>query len=338
MRKPSVGIFADTPVGPVGSLIRMKLMLCYAEGVDAVFFFADDVDYEKHIVNAYAWSDKGLIREVVELPFWVECGPRTDKNYRYFSEHCRIIDDYTLSKKAVNDALLNSKFAENVIPTFYTAKPERILGYLAYWDEIIVKPLAGARGEGIVCIKISENKNYRFTYTSGEIKELSFQAAVELIEGLYYQKTVIVQPRLHFTNKDGKTMDFRLNVTKGEGGKWTKVFIIPRTGRDNIVSNFSCGGYASLLEPTLKIDFGENAGKVLDMLNDIGDNLPPFIEEASHCHMLSLGIDVGIDFHTLRPYIIEVNYVPKLTFPDKAKYMYIQVAYLKHLHNQIARD
>lgn len=335
MRKPNLGFFREggfinnTP----NHIYLLKLKLCYANGLDAVCFSLNDLDTDKDTINAFVWTKDGLKREVTRLPSLLEYGGGT-KMRDYFRPKCTVIDDFNLSKKDVNDLLIKTEFASSVIPSIYTAIPEKILAYLNMWREVIVKPLAGARGENIICIKQNAQGNYILTDADREIGEKSYNECIEFLKELYNGFTVIVQPRLTFVNKNGNTMDFRLNITKNGKGEWETIFIIPRTSREKIISNFSQGGYASLLEPTLKLDFGDNWEKVLTDLNRIANKLPPIIEEASACNMLSLGIDVGFDYNTLNPYIIEVNYVPKLTFPDKLKYHYTQSDYFTYLVNK----
>lgn len=330
MRKPTIGIFTQhscTEV-PLASIIKLKL--CYANGVDAVFFSIDDLDMENDTVNAFVWTPQGFIREATQLPHLLEYGART-KLRSYFRSRCTIIDDFNLSKKAVNELLIKTEFASSVIPSIYTSVPVKVLSFLNLWNEIIIKPLVGARGEGIVCVKTNADGNYIFTDSDKNVTALNYEKSLEHLIELYHEKTVIVQPRLSFHNKDGRTMDFRINVSKNGQGEWETVFILPRTARDNIVSNVSHGGYASLPEPTIELDYGENAEKVSNELTRIAEKLPPIIEEASACNMLSLGIDVGFDFETLNSYIIEVNYVPQVTFRNRDRYLYLHAEYFAYL-------
>lgn len=333
MRKPAVGIFTD------GFSIRydweMVIKLCFANGADVVFFTKDDVDFDSETVNAQVWTPDGFVRETVKIPHYVECGPCLHELRKYFSSKAIVVDNFKLSKKDVNDVLNRSKFAPCVIPTMHTYKVGNILSFAMMWNEIIIKPLVGARGEGIYCLKLLSDGTYLFTDTEGNEKKLSHDDSLKELEKLYDNLTVIVQPRMKFLNKDGQIMDFRLNVEKNGEGKWQTIFMIARTSRDKIVSNFSAGGYASLLDVTLAIDYGENAERVKASLEEIAVELPLLIEEESKCNMLSLGIDVGIDSETLQPYIIEVNYVPKLTFPDKSVYINTKADYFTYLSKQI---
>lgn len=333
MRKPAFGFFTQFETDNIGPLFLLRLKLCYANGVDAVFFSINDLDMENEIVNSYAWTHKGLVREKTRLPYFLEYGGGT--TYReYFRSRVTLIDDFNLSKKAINELLIKTELANMVIPSVYTAVPQKVLAFTSIWKETIIKPLVGARGEGIICINPQSQNKFLFTDANQNGCTLSYEESLEKLAELYSGTTVIAQPRLHFINKDGQTMDFRINTTKDGEGNWKTVFIIPRTSRDSIVSNFSHGGYASMLEPTLKLDYMENADKVLEALEMIANKLPPLVENASGCNVLSLGIDVGFDYETLNPYIIEVNYVPKLTFPDKLKYYYIQSDYITYFVNK----
>ena len=130
-------------------------------------------------------------------------------------------------------------------------------------------------------------------------------------------------------------MDFRVNVAKNRKGQWETMFIVARTSRGNIISNLSHGGYASKPEPTIELDYGENAGKVLDTLNHIAATLPPLLQSANDGNIMALGIDVGFDRSTLSPYIIEVNNVPQVTSRGQLKYYMTQADYLTCLSQEI---
>ncbi len=330
MRKPELGFFAQGNLPSPGSIFTMKLKLCYANGIDAVFFSESDLDKETLTINAWKWTQDGFQRETTALPHLLEYGAGTDLR-EFFNDKCTIIDDFNLSKKDINDLLIKTEFANSVIPSLYTTSPAKILSYLNLWNEVIIKPLAGARGEGIISIKQNSDGEYILTDADKEIGTFTYNECIDFLTKQYHNFTVIAQPRLKFRNTNGNTMDFRVNVSKNGKGEWTTIFISPRTARDKIISNYSQGAYASLLEITLEMDFGENSHKVLSDLNAIAEKLPPIVEEASACNMLSLGIDIGFDYDTLNPYIIEVNYSPKLTFPDKLKYHYVQSEYFAYI-------
>ncbi len=334
MRKPAFGFFVEAEKDHISNLELLRLKLCYANGIDAVCFCKNDTDFENKTINAYLWTKDGLKREVTQLPVLLEYG--TGVEYRkFFRENSTIIDDFNLSKKAINDLLLNTEFANTVIPSLCTAISQKVLNFSMMWKETIVKPLKGARGEGIISVRLNANGNYVFTDKQKELGVFTQQEAIEFLENLYTdKKPVIVQPRMNFTNKDGYIMDFRVNVSKNGKGEWETIFILPRTSRGSIVSNISNGGYASELLPTLNADYGENAEKVRAQLNRIATKLPPIVEEASACNMLSLGIDVGFDYETLNPYIIEVNYVPQVHFKGNLQYYYKQSEYITYLVNK----
>lgn len=337
MRKPAVGIFVESNERVLNQEEEILVGLCYAKGADVVFFTKKDVDKDNNTINAGVWTKDGIAEETVQMPHWVECGARIGCQ-PFFRERSRVVDDFVLSKKDVADVMTDSPYASMVIPTMHTYKIGNILSFAMMWNEIIIKPLVGARGEGIHCVKKDSDGCFIFADTMGNEKKLSHKDSISELERLYKNYTVIVQPRMNFTNKDGQIMDFRINVEKNGEGKWQTIFMISRTSRGSIISNFSAGGYAALLEPTLANDYGDNAEKVKASLELIAREIPPFIEEKSRCNMLSLGIDVGIDRASLQPYIIEVNYVPKTTFPDKSLYLKTRAEYYAYLTKQLNQN
>lgn len=330
MRKPAFGFFVEIETEKLSRIDMLRLKLCFANGVDAVWFSLNNLDFDNKTIDAFTWTKEGLKREVTQIPTLIEYGAGT-KHRDFFRKNATIIDDFKLSKKDINDLLIKTEFANMVIPSLYTASAQKILNFTLLWQETIIKPFAGARGESIISIRSAPDSDYIFTYTSKETKTLNYQESVSLLSELYNNMTVIAQPRMSFKNKDGQTMDFRVNVSKNGSGKWETIFILPRTSRGSIVSNVASGGYASEIKPTLEVEYGENTEKVYSELRRIAEKIPPVVEEASHCNMLSLGIDVGIDFETLNPYIIEVNYVPQVHFKGELKYYYTQSEYIAYL-------
>ncbi len=336
MRKPAVGIFDELKREDLLRSMLTKIKLCYANGADVVYFCYDDIDFETDEVNAKVWTPDGFVREKVMLPYWVECGG--SYKYRdYFRKKSRVIDDYKFSKKELNDFLIKTEFADMVIPTMYTASPEKVLSFLTLWSEIIVKPFVGSQGRSILSLKKSES-GYILNDADKGAMTLTKAETVSFLEEMYEGTTVIVQPRMKFVNKDGNTMDFRVNVAKNGKGEWETMFIVPRTSRGNIISNLSHGGYASKPEPTIEIDYGENADKVLATLNRIGETLPPLLESAADDNIMALGIDVGFDYSTLSPYIIEVNNVPQVTSRGQLKYYTTQAEYLTYLSRMVHKE
>lgn len=333
MRRPAVGIFDE--INREVPLRRMlaKIKLCYANGADLVYFCYDDIDFENDTVNARVWTPDGFKRERVMLPCWIEC----DGSYKcrdYFREKARVADDFKFSKKDLYDFLINTEFADMVIPSMYTANPQNVLGFLAMWSEIIVKPFVGSQGMSVISLKRAEG-GYILHDADKGARSLTKTEAVSFLEEMYEKCTVIVQPRMNFVNKDGNTMDFRINVAKNGRGEWETMFIVPRTSRGNIISNLSHGGYASKPEPTIEIDYKENADKVLGILEHIGRTLPPLLESAEDDNVMALGIDVGFDYSTLSPYIIEVNNVPQVTSRGQLKYYMTQADYLTYLSKEV---
>lgn len=335
MRKPAIGLLTHDYKNKLSLSKEMMLKLCNATGADVVLFDYEDINYDIKAINAGVWTKDGFVEELVEYPHWVYLGSENDRLRLYFREEGILLDDFVLDKKDVNDELSKSKFAAMVIPSMYTHTMANVLTFALMWEEIIIKPLVGARGEGINSLKATADGGYFLTDAEGNARELDYAGCLAELKSLYGNNTVILEPRMKFLNKDGQIMDFRVNVQKNGEGKWETMFIIPRTSRDKIVSNFSAGGYASLLDVTLDIDYGENAEKVRRDLEYIAEEIPAFMEEKSKCNMLSLGIDVGFDVDTLQPYIIEINYVPKLTFPDKSRYISTRADYFLYLTKQV---
>ena len=330
MRKPLVVTFLnDDKIDPDVCLLAK---LCYANGVDYAICLFADVDFDDGVLDAFVWTPDGLVREKVGFPTYAECMSCDEQMRDAISHHSKVLDDYALSKKEISDLLLTSEFAENIIPTLHTHNPHRILEFAKMFPEIIVKPIRGARGEGIVCIK-PQVDSFAFSLVDSSEFVLDGDGGVKKLSELFGGLTVIVQPRMNFRSKSGAMMDFRINVAKNGNGQWQKVFAIARTNPTGIVSNLSTGGYATDGGAALLCEFGDDAVSISEKLIRISTEVPVIVEKASKCHMLTMGIDVAIDRDSLTPYIIEVNYVPQVHF-HKDAYNGAKADYFRYLSKQ----
>ncbi len=96
-----------------------------------------------------------------------------------------------------------------------------------------------------------------------------------------------------------------------------------------VISNVNQGGGISEPKPFLKANFGDQWKEIDEKLNNLGKTLPYKIEDLRQTHIMSLGIDVGID-KTGELYVFESNSAPS-TKALKAEVTMLRTDYYKYI-------
>src|SRR5699024_1618332 len=100
-----------------------------------------------------------------------------------------------------------------------------------------------------------------------------------------------------------------------------------------VISNVNQGGGISDLLPFLKANFGEQAAEINEKINGLAETLPYKVEELRGTHIMTLGLDIGIDQNG-DLYLFEVNDGPA-TFAVKAEAGFLRANYYKYLFKKV---
>lgn len=202
----------------------------------------------------------------------------------------------------------SGQFTQYLVPSEKLVDDTTIFLYLDKYKSIIIKPLAGAKGEGIIYAE-KKDKNFLLKtvemehhYSKRELKEW-------IVELLQLDETYLVQPFIHSKTKTGLSFDLRLHVQKDGQGKWKLTAIYPRIANSGVVSNLSIGGYTSYLPDFLKQQFENEFYNVQRYLEVFAIQFSTHFDSLYDEPLDELGIDVGLD-ENQKIWIYEVNWRP----------------------------
>ncbi|MCM2531950.1 YheC/YheD family protein [Neobacillus pocheonensis] len=202
----------------------------------------------------------------------------------------------------------SGQFTQYLIPSEELVRVTTVFLYLNKYKSIIIKPVSGAKGEGIIYIE-KQDKNF-FLKTDEMELHFSEQELKEWIaELLLLDEMYLIQPFIQSKTKTGLPFDFRLHVQKNEQGKWVITTIYPRIANSGVVSNISLGGYTSYLPGFLKQQFDEEFYNVQRYLEVFAIQFSTHFDSLYDEPLDELGIDVGMD-ENKKIWIYEVNWRP----------------------------
>lgn len=287
-----------------------------AEGVNFFYFTPGQVDIKNQTINGKIYENGNWIEK--KFPF-----PDVIYNASYpLTEKAEIIVDYLseiipFTSHSVGDKLhvfnqikKGKSFEQYLIPTNELTKVDRLMKMVHLYPKVIIKPLSGHQGQGIVFIEKEGTKKYRVN-EAGKISIYRKQELIEFASRKIQEQEYLVQRFISCQIKSGQVYDLRLHVQKNGEGKWVITAIYPRVGTvGTITSNMGGGGYTCYLDILLKNEFE-------DSWFDMKKTLEHFsISFATHFDSLyedvsfdELGIDVGID-ENQKLWLFEVNWRP----------------------------
>ncbi|WP_017753914.1 YheC/YheD family protein [Calidifontibacillus oryziterrae] len=291
-----------------------------AEGADFVYFSPGCVDIKNNTINGYIYENGSWQKRITPYPdvIYNTGSPEKLKKQQQIINSLQEKIPFTTysigNKWSVNKRIKRgADFAQYLIPTIILTNWEELYQYIKAFQEIIVKPIDGRKGQSIYYIRsfadgfIVKQGTTDTSYTQEEL--------IQFLNTLLKENTFIVQPYISSRTKSGLVFDFRLHVQKNGTGEWVITTIYPRIAPPgSIITNINNGGYTNYLEPFLNQEFGQ-----IEAIN-IKNTLEHFtLSLASHLDELQIreykevideiGIDVGLD-EDYKIWIYEVNWRP----------------------------
>jgi UDP-N-acetylmuramoyl-tripeptide--D-alanyl-D-alanine ligase len=290
-----------------------------AEGTELVYFTLRGMDLARRKINGYVYENGDWQTTTADFPDVVynTGSPQKFARRRKLFEQLKKEIPFTTSalgnKMSVYNRLLAAgEFIPYLIPSEPLQSSRHLFSYLKQHDQVIVKPVNGHRGIGVIFIKklngtfhvLSGSENYDFT--AEQLDQFIFARLKEV--------KLLVQPYIQCKTKSGQVFDFRLHVQKNGAGQWAITAIYPRIGAPgSIVSNIFSGGATNKLEPFLQQEFADASTSIKQFLEDFALRL------ANHLDILQvqlfaerldeIGIDVGLD-NNGKYWLFEVNWRP----------------------------
>ncbi|MED1205736.1 YheC/YheD family protein [Heyndrickxia acidicola] len=286
------------------------------EGVDFFYFSPGKVNIHKQSIMGKVYDKGNWVDK--EFPFpdviFNASGPATSKaedivNYLYdripFTSHS--IGNKMSVYKRIKEG---GEYEPYLIPSETYKDFETFDIFANRFDKIVMKPVSGHQGGGILFIEREGKAEYKIN-ENGETNIYSEKALKKLLMEHTKEQEYLIQPFIMCKIKSGHVYDFRLHVQKNGEGRWVITSIYPRIGQlGTFTSNMSNGGYTAYLKHFLKNEFGNKWFDVYQQLKWFSLNFPVHFETLYKGDSFDeLGIDIGVD-QKRKLWIFEVNWRP----------------------------
>jgi glutathione synthase/RimK-type ligase-like ATP-grasp enzyme len=329
--KQLLGILAmripHDPPFPEEEFYKVLLAEGAKQGISGVVFHPDSVSFSTRQVNGYSLNEQGRWQSVkTDIPplIYDRCF-YMGKSYLIHYKHPidQLIKD---SKTHFLGVGLKGKWQLRQLLKFYPdlfnllpptdlyTKEEQIKSWLLRYKSIILKPVNGSLGAGVLKISMTDEiytlhgrdlKNKLVTETA-----LPYHRLMGILRPFLDTHRYLIQPYLSLYTKLGSPFDLRVLVQKNQFGQWETTGKAIRVGlKGTLTSNLHGGGRAYPFAPFIVRQFHEDqCTKITAQIERLEKKLPMVLEE-HHGPLVELGIDFGID-RTGRVWLIEVNSKP----------------------------
>ncbi|KEQ25598.1 YheC/YheD family endospore coat-associated protein [Paenibacillus tyrfis] len=225
-----------------------------------------------------------------------------------------LFNEKYLNKTEVFDALHKETGLQPYLPESYLLRNLQLLKSMcAKHPTVFLKPITGSLGKGIIRIK-KQPGGYICHFTNlGGARKQSFSTLGKLfstISGKLKSQRYQIQQGLDLLTVNGRPVDFRALVQRGETGQWGITSIVARiAGTHHFVSNLARGGTLTTARNALERSGAAAAAGGLGKLRRAAIQIARGIEEQVPGHYAELGIDLAIDTNG-RVWLLEVNSKP----------------------------
>lgn len=286
-----------------------------AEGVEFFYFTPGKVDIENQkIIGKYyengEWIEKEYPFPDVIYNASYPLGEKAERTFDYLSERITFTSHSIGDKLSVYKRIKEGKeFKQYLIPTLELTNVKDLLDMINLYPKIIMKPITGHQGEGILFIE-KEDDEFKIN-DAGKISIYTKEELLDLVLLKIQEQEYIVQRFISCQIKSGHVSDFRLHVQKNGEGRWVITSIFPRIGPlGSITSNLGSGGYTAFLDNFLQKEFNDDWFNVKRSLEYFSLSFSNHFDSLYDDFPLDeLGIDVGID-ENQRLWLFEVNWRP----------------------------
>jgi len=217
-------------------------------------------------------------------------------------------------KWQVYNILLNHPLFRQYLPKTKLYKNEKQLAEWLSSGSIILKPVGGTHGNGVIKIskKAHDYEVIGHNLSSKNIYRIfnNQKSFYKWVSSFTYKKNYLIQQYLYLNTSGNNPFDIRVLVQKNSKGEWEITGSAARVGlSSNVTSNLHSGSSVQLTNSILTKEFGIiKADKIIKEIYEISLTLPTYLE-SKHGNLVELGLDIGVD-KTGRVWIIEVNSKP----------------------------
>ncbi|MGM0876077.1 MAG: YheC/YheD family protein [Bacillota bacterium] len=287
-----------------------------AEGVIFFYFTPGKVNIEEQKISGKAYENGEWIEKEFPFPDVIynasyPVSKKAEQIYDYLSDRIPFTSHSIGDKLTVYNKIKRAKeFKQYLIPFYELTDVQMFFDMIKRYEKVIIKPLSGHQGEGIIFIEKYGIEHYKIN-EAGLISSIYEKQLLDLISHKIQEQDYLVQQFISCQTKFGHVFDFRLHVQKNGEGKWVITSIYPRIGSlRNITSNMGSGGYSTYLDIFLKTEFDVSWYDIQRYLEQFAISFSNHFDSLYDSVSLDeLGIDVGID-ENQKLWLFEVNWRP----------------------------
>ena len=146
------------------------------------------------------------------------------------------------SKWAKTEALLSNSVIASHIPQTSMFSAENLRSMLDRHGMVVVKPVVGSGGYGVMKVARNRDGGYTYTYLSNTTTRSSYEALVQALKRKMGSRRYMIQKGIHLATVNGRPIDYRVKYVK-TGGRWEYRSLVGRIARPGLfVTNLSKGG------------------------------------------------------------------------------------------------
>lgn len=296
-----------------------------------ILFLPNEVDMEKNKVKGYCLS--GSIPKMVfaDLPKiildWLII-PKSETKlvssdlYEFkkwaFYQNINIVPGTEISK-IFADKYLTYRLCKNINPELHPVTDifegslEQLSTYTKNYPLIYLKPLLGARGNGILTLKTYHNYYKLNIYASRKKKHTCqcqhLQDCLEKISTQIKNTKYIIQEGIETLKYNDSAFDIRV-ILINDGTQWQFLHML-RLGESHCeLSNISFGGYFYPTEEILNEIMNEkDVADTLQKIKKVVDEITGYFESASLHNVNEIGLDILVDVNK-NLHLAEMNTKP----------------------------
>ncbi|RKP56141.1 YheC/YheD family protein [Cohnella endophytica] len=145
------------------------------------------------------------------------------------------------SKWTKTNALLSDPYIARHIPSSRLLNAENLRRMLSKYGMVVVKPVRGAGGIGVIKIERS-GSSYRMSHKSHKNVYSGFNGLMRGLNTTRRKRSYLIQRGIQLATIDGRPIDYRVKYVK-EKGSWTYRSMVGRVAKPGLfVTNLCRGG------------------------------------------------------------------------------------------------
>ncbi|WP_337100609.1 YheC/YheD family protein [Paenibacillus sp. YIM B09110] len=206
--------------------------------------------------------------------------------------------------------LMNSPALVRFLPKSYRYSSENLWKLLNLYPDIILKPVVGSGGVGIIKVSTVRDGVYHVQTSGVNEKAAGRDALIALITRLKGKRTLIIQYCIQLASVDGKLIDFRYIVQREKGeSKWIITGKHAKIGKKgSVVTNLQQGANVETVRRALQQAHIKNIGKTMADLDYLSLKASKVFSRTFKAQTI-WGYDLAVDVNG-RVWMIEANCTP----------------------------